>query len=97
MISVDTHNSFRILLEGTVIKISFHSKDTLKDLEKGTVLRKLRRHGNQIHDYKRTFKLDLTQECITWHEVGSKSKKGNYDNAVTHNAQSGTGLALLGR
>ena len=80
--SVDTHNSFRILLERTLIKILFHSKDTLKDLEKGTVLRKLRRHGNQIHDYKRTFKLDLTQECITWHEVGSKSKKGKYDNMI---------------
>lgn len=77
MVSVDTHKFLRILSKRTPIKILLHSKDTLKELEKGTVLRKLRRHGNQIHDYKRNFKLDLTQECITWHEVGSKSKKGN--------------------
>lgn len=49
----------------------------LKQLEKGTVLRKVRRHGGQIYDYKRTFKLDVNQECITWNEIGSKSKKGN--------------------
>ena len=45
----------------------------LSDLERGNSLRKLRRQGGQIHDYKRTFKLDRTQDCIT-REGGSASR-----------------------
>ena len=54
----------------------------LSDLEKGTILRKLRRHGGQIHDYKRTYKLNLTQECITWQDVGTKNTKGKKWNCI---------------